>query len=81
MKLYRRELVYLEFLNTYLVLILLFIFVTLCFFVVVLVATNEKFRDRLSEILPFSPKKGAKQPSIFVVILIIIGAMVIAYFF
>ena len=57
------------------------IFFTIVFIFIVKVATSEKFRNQVSDFLPFSPNKGGKQPPILLVVLIIAGSMVLAYFF
>ena len=68
--------------STIIMMILMFVLCTIVFIVVILAFTNEKFRDRILGLLPFSNKKeGSKQIPFFMVILIIVGAMVIAYFF
>ena len=65
----------------YTILIVFIIIFTVIFVFIVRVATDEKFRNQVSDFLPFSPNKGGKQPPILLVILIIIGSMVLAYFF
>jgi hypothetical protein len=59
-------------------------FITACFFFAVLSFTNEKFRNRVSELLPFSNKNkkdGAPQIPFALVIIIIVACVVLAYFF
>jgi len=65
----------------YTILGIFIIIFTLIFIFIIKVATNEDFRNQVSDFLPFSPNKGGKQPPILLVILIIIGSMVLAYFF
>ena len=65
----------------YAILIVFFIIFTLLFIFIVKVATDEKFRNQVSDFLPFSPNKGGKSPPFFLVVLIIIGSMILAYFF
>ena len=65
----------------YTILVAAFLVFTACFIFIVKVATSEKFRNQVSSFLPFSPDKGGKQPPILLVVLIIIGSMILAYFF
>lgn len=60
--------------------VVVFAVITFLFGLAILAFVNPKFREKLMGFLPFS-KEGSKSPPIGVIVLIIVGAMVLAYFF
>jgi len=66
--------------DTSVVMVVVFAVITVLFAIAITAFVNPKFRERVLGFLPFS-KQGNKQPPLPIIILIIVGAMVIAYFF
>lgn len=66
--------------NTSIVMVVVFAVITFLFALAIASFVNPKIRERVMGFLPFS-KAGSKQPPISIIILIIVVAMVLAYFF
>jgi len=66
--------------NTVAIMVLVFAVITFLFAIAIVAFVNPEFRDRVMRFLPFS-REGGKNPPISIIILIIVAAMVLAYFF
>ena len=67
--------------STQIMMAIVFAIITFLFAVAIAAFVNPKVREKVLGLLPFSNANGGKQPNIAVVIIIIAGAMVAAYFF